>query len=204
MRTDETAAAAERDLPIARDLSPPAADPGPPGLVILYGLPGSGKTYFSHLVAERAAAVVLNSDSIRRAIIKGQPRYDGPENQRLFTALFRRADELLAQGQKVVFDSTALRSWGRAPLESIAQKHGITPVRVHLDPPEEIILQRMSARQPPPDPTDAAKTWRDVYEWMKPGWQPINEPHLRLVDPATANLIADRVHRLLPAGGNGT
>ena len=55
MRTDETAAAVERDLPIVRDLSPPAADPGPPGLVILYGLPGSGKTYFSRLVAERAS-----------------------------------------------------------------------------------------------------------------------------------------------------
>ena len=192
--------AAERfhsDLDIVRSLSPSTSEPGPPGLVILYGLPGSGKSYFAQLVAERCNAVVLNSDQNRRAIVEGALFYDGPENRRLFKALNRRVEELLDLGQVVVFDSTGLRDWIRNPLEGIAQDRNLVPVRVHLDPQEEVILHRLANRRPPPDPANGAKTWRDVYEWMLPGWQPINEPHLHLVNPESVYSTVDTVRRLL-------
>ena len=187
----------DRDLEIIRSLSAPANEPGPPGLVILYGLPGSGKSYFGELVAQRCGAVILNSDHQRRAIVEGQPCYDAPENRRLFKALNRRVEELLAQGQVVVFDSTGLRDWIRSPLERIAQERELTPVRVHLDPPEEVIFARLLQRQPAPDPVDDVKTWLDVYGWMLPGWQPIDEPHLHLVDTEAVYPAVDTVCRLL-------
>ena len=193
----ETEARFHGDLEIVRSLSLPTSEPGPPGLIILYGLPGSGKSYFAQLVAERCNAVVLNSDQNRRAIVEGSPLYDALENRRLFKALNRRVEELLDLGQVVVFDSTGLRDWIRNPLERIAEDRNLIPVRVRLDPPEEIILRRLDIRQPPPDPANDAKTWRDVYEWMLPGWQPIAEPHLNLVNPECVHWAVDTVRRLL-------
>lgn len=197
MGEEQAAERLHRDLDIVRSLSNSISEPGPPGLVILYGLPGSGKSYFAQLVAERCNAVVLNSDQNRRAIVEGALLYDGPENRRLFKALNRRVEELLDLGQVVVFDSTGLRDWIRNPLERIAQDRNLIPVRVHLDPPEEVILHRLANRQPPPDPANGAKTWHDVYEWMLPGWQPIAEHHWHLVEPASVHAAVDTVCRLL-------
>ena len=180
LQRDGTLDTIDKDLEIIRSLSQPTREPGLPGLLILYGLPGSGKSYFGELVAERCCAVILNSDRLRRAIVNGIPRYDGPENKLVFDALDRRTEELLDQGQLVVFDSSALREWIRSPLEKIASDRGLTPVRVHLDPPEEVIFARLRDRRPAPDPVNTAKTWLDVYDWMRPGWQPILEPHQRL------------------------
>ncbi len=204
MPVNDTAdcAALEQDLAIIRSLSAPADNPAQSGLVILYGLPGSGKSWFADLIAQRIPSVILNSDRLRRAIIV-HPRYDGDENKRLFTAMYRRTVELLAQGQNVIFDSTALRYWARIPLESIADEHELTPVRVHLDPPESVMLSRLDARQESPDSQDAAKTWRDVYYWMKPGWEPIVESHLKLADPDDAPAMADTVVNMLHAAGGG-
>ncbi len=168
-----------------------------PGLLILYGLPGSGKSFFGELVAERCRAVILNSDHLRRAIVNGNPRYDGLENKRVFDVLNRRAEELLDRGQVVVFDSSALRDWIRGPLETIASGRGLSPVRVHLDPPEEVIFTRLLNRQPGPDPANAVKTWLDVYDWMQPGWQPILEPHRRLDDPEALQADVEAVCRAL-------
>ena len=190
----------EQDLTVIRSLSPPSDLPAQSGLVILYGLPASGKSWFADLVAQRVPAVILNSDRLRRALI-AHPRYDGDENKRLFTAMNRRTVELLAQGQTVIFDSTALRYWARLPLESIADEHGLTPVRVHLDPPESVMLARLDARQDPPDAQDVDKTWQDVYYWMKPGWEPIIESHLKLADPDAAPAMADTVVKMLHAAG---
>ena len=190
----------DRDLEIIRSRSLPIHEPGLPGLVILYGLPGSGKSYFAKLVAERCGAVVLDSDTHRRAIIEGSPRYDGPENQRLFGALNRRAEELLDGGQVVVFDSSGLREWIRRPLESIAGDRAITPVRAHLDPPQEVIFARLRWRRPAPDPANGARTWLDVYHWMEPGWQPIIEPHLRLTHPERVLADTETVRQLLSGG----
>lgn len=166
-------------------------------MVVLYGLPGSGKSYFAQLAAERCNAVVLNSDQNRRAIVEGPLLYNGPENQRLFKALNRRVEELLDLGQVVIFDSSGLRDWIRNPLERIAQDRNLIPVRVHLDPPEEIIFHRLADRQPPPDPANGAKAWRDVYEWMLPGWQPIVEEHLRVVAPTSVTSTVESVCRRL-------
>ena len=190
----------EQDLAVVRSLSAPADQPAHPGLVILYGLPASGKSWFADLIAQRVPAVILNSDRLRRALI-AHPRYDGDENKRLFTAMNRRTVELLAQGQTVIFDSTALRYWARLPLESIADDHELTPVRVHLDPPDSVMLARLDARQDPPDAQDAAKTWHDVYYWMKPGWEPIFESHLKLADPDAAPAMADTVAQMLHTAG---
>lgn len=148
-------------------------------------------------MSERCGTVVLNSDHCRRAIVEGVPCYDAAENRRLFKALNSRVEELLDQGQMVVLDSTALRDWIRQPLERIARERGLTPIRIHLDPPEDVIFDRLADRQPPPDPTDEIKTWRDVYEWMLPGWQPIAEPHLHLVNPESVYSAVDTVRRLL-------
>lgn len=197
MDEEQAAERFHRDLEIVRSLSPSTSEPGLPCLIILYGLPGSGKSYFAQSVAERCNAVVLNSEQNRRAMVGGTLLYDGPENRRLFKTLNRRVEELLDLGQFVVFDSTGLRDWIRNPLERIAEDRNLIPVRVHLDPPEEVILHRLANRQLPPDPANGAKTWRDVYEWMLPGWQPITEPHLHLVNPACVRSAVDTVRRML-------
>ena len=136
--------ALEHDLAIIGPMSQPTGVPTGPGLVVLHGLPGSGKSYFGELVAGLTDAVTLNSDRFRKAIVSGVAQYDGAENKRLFTAMNLRTEQLLEQDWVVIFDSSGLRDWIRQPLESIAGKYGIEPVRVHLDPPESAGQSRLN------------------------------------------------------------
>lgn len=78
-----------------------------PPLIVVSGLPGTGKSFFCRKLVERLPFLILSSDTLRR-ILFSSPRYTESENKRLFPTCHALIEELLRKGIPVIFDATNL------------------------------------------------------------------------------------------------
>ena len=150
---------------------------GRPALVLLSGLPGSGKSYFCRELAGVAPSlVVLESDTLR-AILFSDPTHGGAENARLFPALHRLLERLLRQGQHVAVDATNLRRRNRRMLYDIAERVGALLLIIETTAPEDVIRQRLSQREADIEAgrssEDNSTAGNEVYDRMARSAQPI-------------------------------
>lgn len=171
-----------------------------PALVMLCGLPGTGKSYFAAALARRSAVVVLSSDRIRKILV-GEPRYSRGEHRRVFAAAHLLLAELLGAGYAVVFDATNRTERARQPLYAIAERAKARLVILEFDVPEEVARQRLAGRAAGAaagyvDYSDA--DWR-IYCQMRQGGEPISRPHWQVDSTGDIGPVVERVAGL--AGG---
>jgi predicted kinase len=74
-------------------------------LVIVCGLPGSGKSYFARALAERIGAKHLNSDEIRQHLFEDRS-YSTREKIAVYRQMADLAFEYLEKDKRVVVDAT--------------------------------------------------------------------------------------------------
>jgi predicted kinase len=75
--------------------------PSRPALIMLYGFPGSGKTYFARQFCDAIQAVHVQGDRIRAELFE-QPRYDKAENAVVTQLMNYMTEEFLAAGISVL------------------------------------------------------------------------------------------------------
>jgi len=83
-----------------------------PSFVIVSGLPGSGKSFFCHRLAENLPSLILSNAALRRLLFP-YPRYNESENKRLFPACHALIEEFLTKGIPTIFDATNLMERNR-------------------------------------------------------------------------------------------
>jgi len=88
---------------------------------MLYGFPGSGKTYFARQLAENLSAAHLSADRLRFELFE-KPRYDKQESEIIENLMTYMAEEFLKAGVSVVYDSNALRISQRRNLRDLARR----------------------------------------------------------------------------------
>jgi predicted kinase len=96
--------------------------PEKPFLILMYGFPGSGKTYFSRQFCEEVQAAHLEEDRIRNELFE-KPRFTRQENFALGRIMQYMTGEFLTAGISVVYDMNAMRTSQRRALRDIANKH---------------------------------------------------------------------------------
>lgn len=102
-----------------------------PFLLLLYGFPGSGKTYFARQLSENIQAAHLQADRIRSELF-ATARYDKQENDIINQLMDYMAGEFLSAGVSVIYDSNALRASQRHQLRDLARKNHAQPLLVWL------------------------------------------------------------------------
>ena len=130
---------------IKQHMDPPLVAFSCSALVVLSGLPGSGKTYFARQLAKKISITTLESDFIRTTLIP-QPIYTGAENARVFRTSHALAEELLANGMSVIFDATNLARRNRKRLYKIAASTKAKLIILEMSAPENMIAQRLDQR----------------------------------------------------------
>lgn len=136
-----------------------------PFLVLVAGLPGTGKSYFSQRLARRVPALVLESDALRRVLVQ-RPGYSAEESRRLFLACQLLIEDLLSAGIPVVLDATNLQERQREQFYRAAERAGARLVIVWVEAPPELILERMQIRQQGLDPQNKSDADWEVYNRM--------------------------------------
>ncbi len=169
-------------------------------LVMVTGLPGSGKTHFSRELALRYPLAHLSSDALRRALFD-RPTHTTGESERLFAAVHALMERLLSRGVPVLLDATSLKEEHRHPAYEIARRTGASLVIVRTEAPEDVIRRRLDARLRGDDDGDASEATVQIYRRMKREAQPIQRPHITVNTSADLEPALQEVIRLLPAIG---
>lgn len=156
------------------ELPPPQSRPA---LVVLSGLPGTGKSHLARELCRRYPMARLESDVLRKALFP-RPDYSAPESTRLFAACHALLDRLLARGVSALLDATNLKEIHRRPLYRIAENRGARLVLVEVQAPREVVESRLERRSRGENPWDQSEAGLDVYEKMRAGAEPIQRPHL--------------------------
>ena len=172
-----------RDQDVARILLSlgPLPSPSPrPALVVLGGLPGSGKSAVAHALQQRVHVALLQSDRLRKLLVP-EPAYTPEESARLFGAIHLALERLLAAGIPTVLDATMLSEREREPPAQIAARTRARLILVWVEAPEREVRRRLAARaagvRGAYDQSDAGE---DVYEQMRARVEPIRGRHFRI------------------------
>ncbi len=151
--------------------------PGSPRLLMLAGLPGTGKSAFAQEVASRSPFLRLESDRVRKFLVP-QPQYTPGENARVFQCCHRLLDEFLGRGYPLIFDATNLSERNRSPVYVIAERRRVPLAVVVVTALPDTVRQRLRDREAGRD----LETWSDagwaIYSRMAPSWEPVKRPHI--------------------------
>ena len=101
--------------------------PNKPFLLLLYGFPGSGKTYFARQFSDQVQVAHVQADRIRHELFE-KPRYDKQENLVVAQIVNYMVEEFLSAGVSVVYDTNVFRFAQRRELRDLARKAGAEPL----------------------------------------------------------------------------
>jgi predicted kinase len=146
-----------------------------PVLVVMSGLPGSGKSYLSERLAAQLPAVIIESDRVRKALFL-QPTYTAEESAMVHHTCQELMRRLLRKGVRVIFDATNLVEFQRELLYSLAERSGARLLTVRTVAPEAIIKERLEQRKAKGGSASDAD-WQ-VYRRMSQNEQNIRRTHL--------------------------
>jgi len=119
--------------------------PTSPLLVMLYGYPGSGKSYVARQLSNHLQSAHVQGDRIRYELFE-TPRYDKQENAVVTQLMDYMTQEFLMSGISVIYDTNALRAAQRHSLREVARKAHAKPVVVWLQIDAESAFNRAQMR----------------------------------------------------------
>lgn len=170
-----------------------------PSLIIVSGLPGTGKSYFCRRLAERIDLVVLESDNMRKHLFPS-PTYSKEESARLFRACHSLIWELLKKGITVALDATNLEEHNRERLYHIADQSGARLIIVRMEAPPELVRQRLERRAKREVREDNSDADWSVYSRMRSTVDRIGRNHFVVDSSKDITPILDKIVRLVNRG----
>ncbi len=157
----------------------PANAAGGPFLLVLTGLPGTGKSYLSKRLQRRLPLLVLESDRLRK-VLAHSPKYTSDESARLFSACHLLIEEFLGQGRQILFDATNLTEKFRQPLRNIAARRGVPFLVVRCTAPVDLVRRRLADRGAGAHPSDYSDAGWRIYSRMHPYEEAVEGRHLNV------------------------
>jgi predicted kinase len=119
--------------------------PTKPFLLMFYGYPGAGKTYFARQFSENVQCAHLQADRIRGELFDN-PHYDKQENDIVNQLMLYMTEEFLSAGLSVAFDMNAYRAKQRKFLRDLALRNKATPILVWFQLDQETAFARNAQR----------------------------------------------------------
>src|SRR5947207_12364864 len=101
----------------------PASRRHVPALILLSGLPGTGKSHLAAAIAARHPAAVVRSDEVRK-LLYSRPTYTSRENGFVYLTCYALLAHLLGDGYTAIFDATNLTRYSRKRARKIAAQAG--------------------------------------------------------------------------------
>jgi aminoglycoside phosphotransferase family enzyme/predicted kinase len=151
-----------------------------PCLLLVGGLPGTGKSTQARGLAERAGFCVISSDVVRKELA-GVPQASHPVpfetgiytpqwTERTYAECLRRAEELLFEGKRVVVDATFRDESHRRAFLEAARRWGVPGIFLVCRAGEEEVGRRLEGRRG--GPSDANEAIHRELAWR---WQAAEE-----------------------------
>lgn len=155
-------------------------------LLMMVGLPGTGKTSIVTGLHRLLPCVLVATDFVR-AQIRQSPMYTAAEMMLVYEVCYLLIERRLQRGQRVVFDGSNYLAARREYLTDLAKRNGAPVAVCSVQAAQEAIEQRLRQRQ---DRGHSAKDKSDadwvVYQWMVEAQEPVIGEHL-ILDTTTTS-----------------
>jgi predicted kinase len=150
----------------------PSGNEPRPALIILSGLPGTGKTTFALALAALIPFRHIESDAVRGEIFK-RLTFSFNESRIVFADIDRRLKRALAAREVALVDATNLAREHRARLRGFAIAAEARCVEVRLTAPEATVRERLSRPR-----KGHSRAGFEVYDGMRDGAEASPHPVL--------------------------
>jgi aminoglycoside phosphotransferase family enzyme/predicted kinase len=163
-----------------------------PGLVLVAGLPGTGKSTLTRELTERANFTVVRSDTVRKelaglapnASARGAPDeglYSPEWTERTYAECLRRAEAILAAGGRAIVDANFGDESRRRAFLDAAVGLAVPVVFLWCRARPEVAKRRITERR-----DDASDATPEIYDRAADNWQPFGPVTLRAVRAVNA------------------
>lgn len=173
---------------------------GKPGLVVVTGVVGTGKSSAAKIVADELGGVIVASDRVRKHLVgvSATTRLGNHENaahaygddmtDRVYRGLLERARAVIDSGRVAVLDAVFAKRAQRQLAFDFAQQHKIVSYLIETRCAAALVLERLQARKLRDDnPSDAGP---EFYATSAAGYEETSEW------PAAAKLTVDTAHAM--------
>ena len=134
-------------------------------LILICGLPGSGKTRLAKQLAAKLRAVRFSPDEWKHDL--DIDYYDETRRVRLEARLWRLGQELLGLGQSVIFENGFWTREERDRLRLAARAVGVRVELQYLDVPIDELWRRLEIRNALALPGTAPIAYEDLRRWAR-------------------------------------
>lgn len=162
-----------------------------PALLLVSGLPGTGKSTLARMLTDHAHFEVLRSDVIRKEIFpKGDltPLYSADRTQRVYDECWMRARQRIRAGGRVIVDATFHSEANRQRFLQLAIDEGIHAVWLECTASADMVKQRLDSRH-----GDASDADWSVYEIVRKQWEPASDFTKRFHETISTGEDADTI-----------
>jgi predicted kinase len=128
-----------------------------PVVVVLMGLPGTGKSYVSRILHEAFHFTVLSGENITRALF-GTEKCKSDQYILAYRVLRKLMADCLNRGLYVVVDGTNLRRSYRMQIYRVAAAAGARIQLIEITAPEKVAIRRLFSRTAENTEPTAAKS----------------------------------------------
>lgn len=142
-------------------------------ITVVFGLPGSGKSFFAEKLSRRLEAVYINSDQLRNSL-GASGRYTIEDKLVIYNAMADRATQCLKEGKPVVIDATFYKQAMINIFLELAKTHLVRINFIKVQANEALIKARLSK------PRKDSEANYDVYLKIREQFEKIKVPYLTL------------------------
>lgn len=146
-------------------------------IVLVSGLPGTGKSTLAKTLAEDANFIVVRTDVVRKQIFAETENskvlaglYDPEKTKRVYDECLLQATKILADGGRVIIDATFQKDSDRHAFLRLAIDYGARGLWMECTAPPEITKHRLDNRHG--DASDADWT---VHQLVRSRWESPSE-----------------------------
>lgn len=141
-------------------------------IIIVFGLPGSGKSFFAQRLADRLNAGYVNSDRLRKELF-AERFYTDREKAAVYEKMLDEMKHHAVHNLNLVLDGTFHKKKVRKMFtDELPEKEKIIFIEIQAD--EDVIRERV--RKPRP----YSEADFEVYKLIRDQYEPLEEPHLIL------------------------
>jgi predicted kinase len=142
-------------------------------ILIVFGLPGTGKSYFAKHIAEEVEAVHLNTDVVRKKSgLQGQ--YDEKTKETVYELLLKEMTAHVSEKRNVIVDGTFQKRKTRDRFLDKSKQLGQQVFFIEMKAGDETVKQRMKSER------EYSEADYQVYLRIKHSFEPMEQAHLVL------------------------
>jgi len=172
----------------------------PPLVIVLAGLPGTGKSTLARKLARKYGLEHISTDSVRKRIFRdvrrntfGRGSYSIRQRMVVYDTIYYVLYTLLKNGVGCVLDGTFYQERLRSKVGRICARFDAMFVLVIVDCPDSIINKRFKERE-----KRTRRTLSDadsqIYEKFKKLFEPTRLPHIEVNMALEHNKIIERIN----------